>query len=132
MEKVKEGIVLEFLHLEFTSHVQSYPSHTWTDFDIPLGSEQIRHPEAFENLWSRRGSGPGVDTTCSLLHFGAACTLLSASQSPGQRLFWVRGDCLLQLSLSSVDTFSSWWRPDSSPLRKQPRHNRPPNLAAPA
>ena len=104
MEKVKEGIVLEFLHLEFTSHVQSYLSHTWTDFDIPLGSEQIRHPEAFENLplgseqiqhpeasenlWSRRGPGPGVDTTCSL-HFGVACTLLSASQRPGQRLFWV-------------------------------------------
>lgn len=104
MEKVKEGIVLEFLHLEFTSHVQSYLSHTWTDFDIPLGSEQIQHPEAFENLplgseqirhpeasenlWSRRGPGPGVDTTCSL-HFGAACTLLSASQTLGQRLFWV-------------------------------------------
>ena len=104
MEKVKEGIVLEFLHLEFTSHVQSYLSHTWTDFDIPLGSEQIRHPEAFENLplgseqiqhpeasenlWSRRGPRPGVDTTCSL-HFGVACTLLSASQRPGQRLFWV-------------------------------------------
>ena len=104
MEKVKEGIVLEFPHLEFTSHVQSYLSHTWTDFDIPLGSEQIRHPEAFENLplgseqiqhpeasenlWSRRGPRPGVDTTCSL-HFGVACTLLSASQRPGQRLFWV-------------------------------------------
>lgn len=88
MEKVKEGIVLEFLHLEFTSHVQSYLSHTWTDFDIPLGSEQIQHPEASENLWSRRGPGPGVDTTCSL-HFGAACTLLSASQTLGQRLFWV-------------------------------------------
>ena len=120
MENVKEGIVLEFPHLEFTSHVQSYLSHTWTDFDIPLGSEQIRHPEAFENLplgseqirhpeafenlplgseqiqhpeasenlWSRRGPRPGVDTTCSL-HFGVACTLLSASQRPGQRLFWV-------------------------------------------
>lgn len=89
MEKVKEGIVLEFLHLEFTSHVQSYPSHTWTDFDDPLGSEKSGTRKPLRTTGVDGGLGWDVDTPCSLLHFGEACLLRSTSQRPVQRLFWV-------------------------------------------
>lgn len=86
---MKAGVVLAFPHLEFMPHFQSHPSHTWLILASPLGLKKpgTRKPLRIPGLG--RALGLGVDTTCSLLHLGAACALLSASQRPGRRLFWV-------------------------------------------
>lgn len=61
---MKAGIVLAFLPLEFMSHVQSHPSHTWLILASPLGLKNPA-PEAFENPGLARALGLGVDTACS-------------------------------------------------------------------
>ena len=86
---MKAGVVLAFPHLEFMPHFQSHPSHTWLILASPLGLKKPGTRKPLRTPGLGRALGLGVDTTCSLLHLGAACALLSASQRPGRRLFWV-------------------------------------------
>ena len=67
---MKAGVVLAFLPLEFMSHVQSHPSHTWLILASPLG---LKKPGTWKPLRTpglARALGLGVDTTCSLRHLG--------------------------------------------------------------